>query len=205
MVRGYFEAGGSLGFSTHRFSKKGKTYIYAYPFIQTTDQDHSVALTFKEMFGGTASSHIHDSLQWRADRMRAYVIASAFTTFAPSRREFMDALSSWINADAEERIQIAEQIKGRDRVGTVTESIYDPLVIKPEFLAGAIDSRGTILSQQNSEKKQRYARLNVNSSNRPLLDRMRQYYGGYIAVTARAEDEQLILGHTSQMKRDKVY
>ena len=197
---GYFEVGGIMAFNLDRDARRGKTY--AYPFIVTGDENTKVALTFKGMFEGSVTRH-YNSLNWRASGMRAYIIASTFAAYAPSRKEFMEALTNWANSDLEERVQIAKEMKGYNRFEAASVENYESLTSNPDFLAGVIDNRGTILLTEGRTKL--YPRLDVNSSNRPLLDNLVRHYGGRIIVADQAGDSRMILGRTTKLTRDSIY
>jgi hypothetical protein len=184
---GYFEAGGTLSFTVvSRKTRHGRSND-GYPFLTVSENDESIIKWFKERFGGK-THQAGQSAAWEVTKTKAYIIASSFADFAPSRKEAMAALSNWINSEGEERVQIARAMKGYDRLADAKKQEYLPLVRKSDFLAGVIDSRGTLLPIRSNEGagKASYDYLRVNTVNRPLLDALKEEYGGHIVTALHA-------------------
>lgn len=181
---GLFEVGGSLGLFTNYLRRR--TY-QSFPFISLADSYEGVIDKLVQRFGGKKYQHGPGKWQWiaRGTKGRVLLLANAMMPFAPSRTEMIIGIQNWEQADLEERVQIAKDLKGYDRVKTLQVDTYDDLVKRPAFVAGVFDGRAAPYSMRHRDEVVPEGfwvseQVNIYSENRPLLEALRTDYGGAV-------------------------
>lgn len=177
---GALEPGGTLAFGIQR-RKTG--HVAAYPFIEFRESNEQFIDLMQAEYEGSRM-RIGNSLSWRLNGYKAAEIAADLEPYAVSRREMVVAVQNWLQADTPERVEIAESMKGRDRLQDVSKEDYGRIVGDAIFMAGVIDNKGTIYP--NSDGEHTTARIEVRSRNRPLLDAIQERFGGSITIVTEA-------------------
>lgn len=172
---GVFEAGGSMHFIINKFQQEGRSYIYAHPQISFGDNNEERLRRFQSKFGGVVHNHSDkDSWQWTLARDKAIFLANAVQKYTPSHKEFIAATQTWNAYSSEEKLATAEESKREPHVRR-RDVVQDPstyifLAKEPKFVAGVIDSRGSMFSNT----------INVISFNLALLKALKDAHGGAV-------------------------
>lgn len=187
-LAGLFEAGGGMSITTHTFkdTPKRRAYTSTYPVISFTDNDEQRVRTLQELFGGIVSkTHWQpNSWKWAIQWRKAQVLANQLHPYTPSRHEFMSVMQQWDGMTLEERLQTAAELKEEPRFikRTVPSvSAYEGLIKHPEFVAGTIDSRGSIYVGKKTRRVlpvKEYPVISTTTFNTSLLQALWQAYGG---------------------------
>ncbi|MBU1322698.1 hypothetical protein KKE48_04615 [Patescibacteria group bacterium] len=197
---GLFEVGGFLGFVMRFSRRKGTYYEKAYP-IMTIGENHLDKLNkLHRLLGGNFHSREqgNNSIVWYLQGIQAVWLAQHMEQYAPSRQETVLAFSNWENAESmEERVEIARLAREQEEAEVLTFKDYLPLVKNPGFFAGVLDSRGTIPAFTGD-----YPRLQVKSTNRPLLEALQFVYGGSCEQYLDKGEVRVIKGVECVLKKD---
>lgn len=183
-----FEVASSIDFHTIRPMQKSGIRTYSYPLLTITDSDPDKMQKFQGIVGGRVYVNIkRGSNQWYIMGQPAVDIAIDMAPHAPSRTKIIEAFVNWENAGSmEEKVEIAQEMKSHNRTD-VKEEDYENLVRDPDFLAGVIDSRGSIfMSEHISPRGTSYGwvnpQLDINSTNIALLKALRNEYDGHTHI-----------------------
>jgi len=193
---GALEIGGQSSFDIKR-DKRG--ILRSYPFMAFSDTDNpSFLQDLRKRFGG----HISPSrlTLWRIHGYEAAEIGASTEPYTVIRHEAALAMENWLDADMEERVRIAQDLKN----GSLSEADYkryQELTIDPAFMAGAIDNRGPIAPQHHNSYESTGVKL--KSVNKPLLDAIQTNHGGSLQVQTKAGSLiRAVPGHEYTTKRD---
>lgn len=187
-LAGFFEIGGWLGFGISTTTNKQlRSYEYAYPRAAVVDNHIPKLKKLALLLGGVVGS-VHDEKRnetnnvWTLSQSELVVyLAERMRQYSPSHQETIFAFENWINTDdREERIKIAQELREVEKPD-LSIGDYLPLVTNAKFLAGVLDNRGIILSQEHMYGLYGYITpgLKINSTNGPLLEALQLIYGGY--------------------------
>ncbi len=197
---GLFEVGGSLGFVMGFSGRKGKYYEKAYPIVTIGENRQDKLNKLLGILGGNFHSREqgNNSIVWYLQGIRAVWLAQHMEQYALSHQEMITAFSNWENAETmEEKANIARLVRVQKETVVLTFNNYLPLVRKPEFLAGVLDNRGTIPAFTGD-----YPRLQVKSTNRPLLEALQFVYGGSCEQYLDQGEVRVIKGVECVLKKD---
>jgi hypothetical protein len=183
-LAGIFEAGGSMGISAHSLKRYGKISRFSGLFSEIKNSDWKEISEFHHVVGGREPKPKDDiTWRWRTGATGSLQIGAAIYPFAPSRREIIKAFDEWALVTTPDKLEIAKRMKGNNRFKNVSATDYLDLVEDPEFLAGVIDMRGSPHTYLNSAEGSLtlFPRITV-CAKRPLLEALKEVYGGYIIV-----------------------
>ncbi len=199
-LAGIFEVGGAIYFEIRSTRKESGVYTYSYPFLKLTDKDPNKMQRFQRIVGGRVNVNKRTgSSNWYIMGKSAVDLTTNMSSHAPSRRAIIEAFENWEVADKVERIGIAQEMMTHNRIDIVEQGDYEDLVRDPDFLAGVIDSRGSIYmcelvnASKNPLRRGLYGwvfpKLNIHSTNIFLLEALKNEYGGYVGVAYRRGEE----------------
>jgi hypothetical protein len=180
---GLFEVGGSVGFST--FLQKNNSFC-SLPNMSFADNHQPAVQRLANFLGGKVYVK-GKRWEWtvQGKRGRVPLIAEMMQNYSPRRREVLLGIHNWVQAEADERVQIARDLKGYNGVKNISSDEYDDLIKIPKFVAGLFDSRAITHFYGYSRKKypERIDHTEftlISSSTKLLLDKLQQEYGGTV-------------------------
>lgn len=195
---GLFETGGVMSITLSTQRTPTQTYHYAIPSLGMSDNHGDRLETLKGLFGGSVYTTKKDtnSFLWKLEGPRAAIMASIIKPYAPSRQEIIAAMELWQEATAEERRELAAEMKGQNRFSGISLSDYHTLLDNPEFVAGVLDGRGYLTSSVG-----RNDRINpsfqISTKNRTLIEALVDKFGGkliaesYPRILTRGKEEYI--------------
>jgi hypothetical protein len=190
---GVFEARGGIGFNID--SRKGEI-VNSYPYLQVNSTNSGFIDSFQQRFGGEVKI-LNNSYNWRLRKRYEVVnLISSMKPFIPSRQEAVLAVENWLATDdLEERIGIAQDMKGYPKHEKDQNIDYTNLLQNPYFLAGIIDV-GSIRRTPKSPT------ISVISTNIPLINGLETKFGGILKQISVAGDVFYREGRTATAHSD---
>lgn len=177
---GIFEIGGTISLTTHKNNGKDKPSTFVQTQISLNDDNLDGLEKLKAIVGGNVYAATQDSWQWRIQGKKAYPIIQAIKPYVPSRQETIAGIELLQEADMSQRGEIAAELRGLNRFSLVVPDDYADLCEDPVFLAGLLDSRGTI--KQRLKGRSLETELRVQSQNTALLEACQELLGGTLAI-----------------------
>lgn len=197
---GAFEIGGTLYFVTQRRDY----HHYSYPRVTLHGLESLSANNLKDQFTGCVTRDYEQSWRWSVAGGIAVQITQSMERFAPSRLEYIHAVSNWVNADSqEEKIEIAKETRGLRRLQSLDPSRYEELVTNLQFMAGVIDnSAQPYFPPVVREGNQGRIYFELHDSNKTLLDAISRKHGGDVFLFRKAGSEFSIGTRKSTLQND---
>lgn len=204
----WFGGACEIGASVEFFTQKYKGFDrYAYPRISLYDRLKSSVDNLEREFGGTTGPSRADSWKWSVAGETAAGIVLAMRRFAPSRDEIATAVSNWVNTNShEERVEIAKEMKGHNRLSGLEERAYDSVIDDPQFVAGIIDNAGKFSDRNTPYKDTSYdiTSIRIYDINKVLLEALKRKYGGGVNPFAEA-GMQYTIGDRTIITQNTTY
>lgn len=214
---GFFEIAGMVSLqqgTTKRMTLTGiREHTYVYPVITYADDNPRNIKALQENFGGEGRLRNRSKKSWeyKAQKRLAFQLGEAMYTYAPSRQEILLAFQNIQTTESlEEKLQIRQETRQRQRQ-KVTSEAYFPFVQNPEFIAGVLDARGMLGHNENygsnaedPDASYVYPKINICSTNRPLLEAIKRTYGGHDTTLFYAGDQTEIDGEQTIITKDSV-
>lgn len=139
----------------------------------------------QRVFGGgriTPKASTGDA-HWELTSATAVVFAETMRGYCPSRKDAIDAFHVWeMLEESDDRMRLAKEINipSQVRNNNVSQAAYRYLITDPLFLAGIVYARGSFsLRERVVTAGSGMPEFFIHSENKPLLDSLREMYGGY--------------------------
>lgn len=200
-LAGLLEPGGAMFLRTTTI--KGRKYVT--PVIQHSSNRKLEADFLKQRFGGGVHRPSgKNSFKWEVGGARAAEIARTIQPHSLFRQKHIAAFEAWEDADRGERLEIAKDLKESNRNPRfLNPSDYR---LEPPVVAGAFDARGGIIYQEFYDPEEGYGCVYptsfLYSRNRPLLEALKQKYGGEVEISSPTGSEVEIDGKRYVSKYD---
>jgi hypothetical protein len=196
---GFFDIGGSAWINRQVAPRVHSQYVSYLFGLNYSENDKQIVDSLSKYLGGNVYERtgVH-SFDWRLFGKKALVLGTLMEDYSPSRQWAIDIMQS-INAstDAEEKEEFYRQYRKREGKAENTD-IYKDLVNNPQFLAGVLDARARISDYSYSGP-----RLELYSSNRPLISAIEQKYKGSMIVLDKAGTTEMVKDVEYPVKKDR--
>lgn len=197
-LAGLCESGGSIYLHIQeRADRDG--YSNAYPYIAIQSRKTAVKEHLYARYQGADLKN--EPGTWKLGGYKAAELIVAMKPWLSTRSEHLAAIENWLNTtDASERIEIAQDLKGYDRLETATIEEYILLLRNPAFVAGVIDNRGSIYRKKDSNWS--HPAVSISTTNKELVAALHSIFGGSFVLEQPAGREVTIHNRAFQTKRD---
>lgn len=159
------------------------TLSTAVAHVSFPDNDYRKVRRLLELMGGKIYSHSKGSeysWTWRLETPdNPWSLITAVLSYMPTHNNYLGFGNTWNQMTDLERYKAARRAQIKATTQRITILDYQNLVTMPQIAASVIDGRGSLFAGYENEPN--IPTMEVNSSNRPLMEALHGYYGGELA------------------------